>query len=671
MILYSDGENKMDKKKAIILIKKLRKDINYYNHKYYIENNPVISDFEFDKLLKELEQIEYNFPDLITPDSPTQRIGEKPIDHFETINHITPMLSLANTYNNKELRDFNNRLLKKFDRVSYVVEPKIDGIGAALVYENGLLVRGVTRGDGVKGDDITGNLKTIRSVPLKLDKIDIKFLEVRGEIFMSKSGFNNLNKNLLEKNEPTFANTRNAAAGSIRQLNPKIVASRPLDIFVYQISYSDKIIETHGEALNILKKVGFKTNPLTKKVKDIEEAINFCEELEKIREDLDYNIDGAVLKIDSIEKQKILGSTTKNPRWAISFKFAAQQATTKLLKINIQVGRQGTLTPVAILDPVKIGGVTVSRATLHNFDEINRKDIKIGDIVLVERSGDVIPQIVKSIKEKRQENNKFFEIPKKCPICNTNVINESEEVAIRCPNKMCPARLKWRVKHFASRDAMDIEHLGFATIDKMIENNLISDISDIYFLALDDILSIEGFKEKSAQNLINSIEKSKNMTFERLIYGLGIRHVGKYSAQIISKSYSSINELINADEEDLKKIDGLGDKTANEIASFFSNDENINLIKRLIEVGVKTRKNQINKELPFKDKKFVFTGSLKSYSRTESSDIIKSKGGNILSSITKTTDYVIVGEKPGSKLEKAKNLGLKILNEEEFIMLIK
>ena len=559
----------MDKKKAIILIKKLRKDINHHNHKYYIENNPVISDFEFDKLLKELEQIEYNFPDLITPDSPTQRIGEKPIDHFETINHITPMLSLANTYNNKELRDFNNRLLKKFDRVSYVVEPKIDGIGAALVYENGLLVRGVTRGDGVKGDDITGNLKTIRSVPLKLDKIDIKFLEVRGGIFMSKSGFNNLNKNLLEKNEPTFANTRNAAAGSIRQLNPKIVASRPLDIFVYQISYSDKIIETHGEALNILKKVGFKTNPLTKKVKDIEEAINFCEELEKIREDLDYNIDGAVLKIDSIEKQKILGSTTKNPRWAISFKFAAQQATTKLLKINIQVGRQGTLTPVAILDPVKIGGVTVSRATLHNFDEINRKDIKIGDIVLVERSGDVIPQIVKSIKEKRQGNNKFFEIPKKCPICNTNVINESEEVAIRCPNKMCPARLKWRVKHFASRDAMDIEHLGFATIDKMIENNLISDISDIYFLALDDILSIEGFKEKSAQNLINSIEKSKNMTFERLIYGLGIRHVGKYSAQIISKSYSSINELINADEEDLKKIDGLGDKTANEIASFF------------------------------------------------------------------------------------------------------
>jgi len=661
----------MNKKKALMIIKKLRKEINYHNHKYYIENNPVISDFDFDELLKDLEKIELEFPELITPDSPTQRIGEKPLDHFETVNHITPMLSLANTYNNDELRDFDKRVHKKFDKISYVVEPKIDGIGVALVYEKGFLDRGVTRGDGIKGDDITSNLKTIKSVPLKLEEINNGILEVRGEVFMSKSGFSKLNNNLLEKNESPFANTRNATAGSIRHLNPKIVANRPLDIFVYQISYSDEIIKTHHKALIILKKAGFKINPLTKKVKDIEEAISFCKDLEKIRDDLDYNIDGAVLKVDSIEKQKILGSTTKNPRWAISFKFAAQQATTNLLNINIQVGRQGTLTPVAILDPVEIGGVTVSRATLHNFDEIKRKDIRIDDIVLVERSGDVIPQVVKSIKEKRRKNNKFFEIPDKCPICSTNVINESEEVAIRCPNKMCPARLKWRVRHFASRDAMDIEHLGFSTIDKLLEKNLIADISDIYFLNLEDILSIEGFKEKSSQNLINSIEKSKNMTFERLIYGLGIRHVGKYAAQLISKRYLSIDEVINADAEDLKNIDGLGDKTAYEIASFFSNDENIKLITRLKEVGVKTKKNELKKDLSFNDIKFVFTGSLKSFSRNQAAEIIKNRGGVISSSITKDTNYLIVGENPGSKLDKANKLGLKLLNEEEFINLIK
>ena len=553
----------MDKKTAIKIIKKLREEINYHNHKYYVENNPIISDFDYDNLLKKLEKIESEFPDLITPDSPTQRIGEKPLDHFETINHLTQMLSLANTYNDDELREFDNRIKKKFDNVTYVIEPKIDGIGVALVYENGYFKRGATRGDGVKGDDITVNLKTIKSIPLKLINFNMKLLEVRGEVFMLKSGFNKLNKELAKKNEQLFANTRNAAAGSIRQLNPKIVSGRPLDVFIYQISYSDGKIETHDEALNLLKKIGFKTNPLSKKVDNIEEAINYCKKLENIRDELDYNIDGAVLKVDSIDKQKILGSTTKNPRWAISFKFAAQQATTKLLDISTQVGRQGTLTPVAILDVVNIGGVNVSRATLHNFDEIKRKDVQIGDTVIVERSGDVIPQVVKSIKERRVKTNKKIKIPTKCPVCSTNVINENNEVAIRCPNKMCPARLKWRIKHYASRDAMDIEHLGFSTIDKLIDKQLIDNISDIYSLNLDDILSIEGFKEKSAQNLIDSIDKSKNMTFERLIYGLGIRHVGKYAAQLLSNKYSSIDELINARIDDLINIEGLGDKTSN------------------------------------------------------------------------------------------------------------
>jgi len=661
----------MNKKTAIKIINKLKEEINYHNHKYYVENNPIISDFDYDKLLKKLEKIESEFPDLITPDSPTQRIGEEPLDHFETISHLTPMLSLANTYNDDELRDFDKRIKKKFDKISYVVEPKIDGIGVALVYENGYFKRGVTRGDGVKGDDITVNLKTIKSIPLKLLSFDIKLLEIRGEVFMLKSGFNKLNKDLIKNNESVFANTRNAAAGSIRQLNPKIVSNRPLDIFVYQISYSDVEIETHDEALNILKKAGFKINPLSKKVENIEEAINYCRKLENIRDKLDYNIDGAVLKVNSINKQKILGSTTKNPRWAISYKFAAQQATTKLLDISTQVGRQGTLTPVAILSTVNIGGVNVSRATLHNFDELKRKDIQIGDTVIVERSGDVIPQIVKSIKEKREKTYKNFDIPIKCPVCGTKVIKEENEVAIRCPNKMCPARLKWRVKHYASRDAMDINHLGFSTIDKLIEKKLIDNISDIYFLKKEDILSIEGFKEKSAQNLIESIEKSKNMSFERLIYGLGIRHVGKYAAQLISNKYLSIDKLANAKIEDLISIEGLGEKTANEIASFFLNYENINLIERLIEVGVKTYNYNPEKKLPLSNKKFVFTGSLKKFSRNEASDIIKNKGGIVTSSITKNIDYLIVGEKPGSKLDKAKKYNIEVLNEEEFMEFIK
>jgi len=661
----------MDKKTAIKIIKRLKEEINYHNHKYYVENNPIISDFDYDKLLKKLERIESEFPDLITPESPTQRIGEEPLDHFDTISHLTPMLSLANTYNDDELRDFDKRIKKKFDKISYVIEPKIDGIGVALVYENGYFKRGVTRGDGVKGDDITVNLKTIKSVPLKLLSFDIKLLEVRGEVFMLKSGFNKLNKELLKNNQSAFANTRNAAAGSIRQLNSKIVSNRPLDIFVYQISYSDLKIETHDKALNILKKAGFKTNPLSKKVENIEEAINYCKKLEDIRDDLDYNIDGAVLKVNSINKQKILGSTTKNPRWAISYKFAAQQATTKLLDISTQVGRQGTLTPVAILDAVNIGGVNVSRATLHNFDEIKRKDIQIGDTVIVERSGDVIPQIVKSIKEKREKKYIKFKIPIKCPVCYTNVIKEENEVAIRCPNKMCPARLKWRVKHYASRDAMDIEHLGFSTIDKLIEKKLIDNISDIYFLNINDVLSIEGFKEKSAQNLIYSIEKSKNMSFERLIYGLGIRHVGKYAAQLISKKYSSIDELANAEIEDLINIEGLGEKTSNEIVSFFSNHENINLIQRLKEAGVKTYNYKSEKKLPLLNKKFVFTGSLTKFTRNEAAELIKDKGGIVTPSITKNTDYLIVGENPGSKLEKAKEYNIEILNEEEFTKLTK
>jgi len=658
----------MNKTKAKKKIEKLREEINNHNYKYYVENNPIISDFEFDKLLKELEKLESEHPDLITPDSPTQRVGGEPLEGFETVEHKVPMLSLANTYTYDELREFDERVKKNVGQVEYVVDPKIDGAGVALVYENGLFVRGSTRGDGVRGDNITQNLKTINSIPLKLQGNNLKNIEVRGEVYMSLDGFKKYNKEQEKKGEMVFANPRNASAGSLRQLDSRIVASRPLNIFIYYISFSEKKFDTLEDAFKEMKKAGLRVNPLFKKVKNIEEVIEYCKELEKKRDDLDYEIDGVVVKVNSFEKQNELGETSKNPRWAISYKFAAKQSTTKLNDIVIQVGRTGALTPVAILEPVEVGGVTVSRATLHNFDELKRKDIKIGDHVLVERSGDVIPQVVKSIKEKRTGSEKGKKIPQKCPICGSVVIKPLDEVAVRCPNKQCPARLKWRIRYFASRDAMDIEHLGKETIDKLLDEGLVDNIADLYFLKKEDLLKLEGFKDKSIQNLLDSIERSKKQDLSRLIYGLGIRHVGKYAAQLLASKYSSLDELGKASEEELKGIDGLGDKSAESIATFFATEENQKLIDRLKDIGVKT-KQKIIEGLPLQGKKFVFTGGL-NIPRPKASDLVKKKGGRVASSVGKDIDYVVVGENPGSKFNKAKKMGLKIINEEEFIKIV-
>jgi DNA ligase (NAD+) len=659
----------MNKNQAKKAIEKLRKDINYHNYKYYIENNPIISDYEFDQLLKKLEDLEIKFPDLITPDSPTQRIGGEPLEGFNTVEHKVAMLSLDNTYSYDELREFDKRVYKNVGQIEYVVEPKIDGVGVALLYEEGVFIRGATRGDGFRGDDITSNLKTIRSIPLRIIGSRIKNVEVRGEVYMSLKGFKKLNNSQTKKGEPVFANPRNATAGSIRQLDPRIVEARPLDIFIYYMSYSDKEFKTHYEAINALKEAGFRTNPLIEKEGDIDGVIKYCKKLEKKRESLDYEIDGVVIKVNSYEKQRKLGETSKNPRWAISYKFAAKQSTTQLNDIVIQVGRTGTLTPVAILKSVEVGGVTVSRATLHNFDELKRKDIRIGDWVLVERSGDVIPQVVKSVTEKRTGKEKKKNIPNKCPICGTNIIREEGEVAVRCPNKLCPARLKWRIKYYASRDAMDIDHLGESTIDKLLENGLIDNIADLYFLKKEDILKLEGFKEKSTENLLNSIEKSKKQDLSRLIYGLGIRHVGKYAAQLLASKYCSIDELAKVKEEELKEIDGLGEKSAEAIATFFATDENLRLIDRLNKIGVKTKEEK-KEGLPLQDKKFVFTGGLTTLSRPEASDLIKQKGGIVASSVSKDIDFVILGNKPGSKYEKAKKLNLNIIDEDEFKRLV-
>ena len=662
----------MNKKEAEKKIKQLREEINTHNSKYYVESKPIISDYEFDQLLKKLEQIEREFPDLVTSDSPTQRVGEKPLDEFKTVEHKIPMLSLGNTYNYEELHNFDDRVKKNVGDSEYVIEPKIDGAGVALLYENGVLIRGATRGDGIRGDDITQNLKTIRSIPLKLKEKTMKNIEVRGEVYMALSGFKKYNREQIKKGETVFANPRNAAAGSLRQLDPRIVAKRPLNIFIYTISFSEKNFETHEEAVNALKTAGFRVNPLTKKVKNIEQAIKYCNELEKKRETLDYEIDGAVIKVNNLIKQKQLGETSKNPRWAISYKFAAKQSTTILNDIDVQVGRTGTLTPVAILEPVEVGGVTVSRATLHNFDELERKDIRIGDHVLIERSGDVIPQVVKSIREKRKGHEKKKKTPEKCPECSTKVIKEEGEVAIRCPNKQCPARLKWRVKYYASRDAMDIDHLGESTIDKLLDRGLIENIADLYFLKKEDILSLEGFKEKSAQNLLDSIEKSKQQDLSRLIYGLGIRHVGKYAAQLLASQYYSIDKLAEVSAEELMNIDGLGDKTAEAIGTFFATAENKKLIQRLKQIGVKTKENAFDKKSqPLLGKKFVFTGTLSSLSRSDASDQVKQKGGIVTSSVSRNIDYVVAGDKPGSKYQKAKKQGVKIINEKEFLALIK
>jgi len=658
----------MNKNEAKKQITKLRDEINFHNYKYYVENNPVISDHEYDMLLKKLETLETQFPDLITPDSPTQRIGGEPLKGFKTVEHKIAMLSLNNAYSYDELREFDERIKKNIDDVEYVCEPKIDGVSIALIYENGVFVRGATRGDGQKGDDVTANLKTIRSIPLRLQGSELQNTEVRGEVYFPVSSFKKFNKQQEKKGEQVFANPRNAAAGSLRQLDPRIVATRPLDTFLYYITHSDKDFKTQEKSLEILCKGGFRVNPLIKIVRNIDEAITYCKDLEVKRETLDYEIDGVVLKANSFSQQKELGSTIKHPRWAIAFKFTAKQATTRLNDIVIQVGRTGTLTPVAILEPVQVGGVTVSRATLHNFDELKRKDIRIGDIVLVERSGDVIPQVVKSIIEKRKGDEKVRAIPRKCPVCGSDVARTLDEVAVRCPNKQCPARLKWRIEYFASRDSMDIDHLGGKTIDKLIEKGFVDTIADLYSLKKEDLLTLEGFKDKSVTNLLESIEKSKQQGLARLIYGLGIRHVGKYAAQLLASHYHSIDELAKKTAEDLTQIHGLGEKTAEAIATFFATEENIELIHKLKDIGIRTKETK--KEGHLVGKKFVFTGGLESLPRPDASDLVMKNGGMVSSAIGKDIDYVVVGTDPGSKYEKAKKLGLVIIDESEFKKLV-
>jgi DNA ligase (NAD+) len=660
-------------------IEKLREEINYHNYRYYILDDPSISDAEYDQLMKELMEWEKKYPQYITSASPTQRVGIEPVPEFTTVQHITPMLSLTNAFSSEELRAFDQRIKKLIPqpKLDYVVELKIDGLAVALVYENGIFVRGATRGDGITGEEITSNLKTIKTIPLKLFGDDLpSHLEIYGEVYMKKSDFKKLNEDRMKNEESLFANPRNAAAGSVRQLDPHITAQRHLETFIYQATFPEgPKFNNHMEVLNYLKKIGFKVNPYIEFCSDIDSAINYCQRWIEKRKELDYEIDGMVIKINSLKMREELGLTTRSPRWAIAYKFPAQQVTTKIQDIIVQVGRTGALTPVAMLDPVKISGSVVQRATLHNEDEIRRKDIRIGDTVLVQKAGEVIPEVVKVIKEKRTGKEKEFVMPSKCPVCGAKVFRLEGEVVSRCNSLTCLAQLKERIRHFASRNAMDIEGLGPAIIDQLVGNGLIKNVSDLFFLKRDDLISLERMAEKSADNLRNAIEKSKNRSFANLIYGLGIRYVGVHTSEVITRYFPTLDKLRKVNLEELIEVNEIGPKIAESIVLFFKEKENLDIIERLrsadLNFGQKEEKKRKKKRAQiFTGKQFVLTGTLKDFTRTQVTEIIGELGGRVTSSVSKKTDYVVVGEDPGSKYQKAKKLGITIIDEEEFKKLI-
>jgi len=658
-------------------IESLRREIEYHIRMYYIEDNPVISDYEYDKLLKELENLEKEYPEYADQFSPTQRVGGKPLDEFSTVAHTIPMLSLDNTYDEAELREFDKRMKKwlEEDSVSYVAEVKIDGLGVTLRYRDGLFIQGATRGDGITGEEITENLKTIRPLPLRLMPDDGKSitglnLEVRGEVFMERKGLEAVNREREKNDEPLFANPRNVAAGSLRLLDSRLTAKRPLKLYIYTLVTAEgKDFKDHWTTLQWAKKLGLPVNPNSKLCKSIDEVMKACEYWQEHRHDLEYDIDGMVIKVNSLESQDRLGATSKKPRWAISYKFPAEQATTVVQDIIVQVGRTGTLTPVAVLEPVELSGTTVSRATLHNEDEINRKDVRIGDTVFIEKAGEIIPQVVKVVTEKRTGKEKKFKMPARCPVCNAKVFREPEEAATRCTNAACPAQVKERIQYFAHRGAMDIEGLGPALVDQLVDNGLVKDVADIYFLDREWIINLERMGEKSADNLLAAIEENKNRGFARVIQGLGIRFVGSTGAELLAENFKSIDDLMKAPKEDLEEIEGIGPKVAEAIVNFFSQTENKSIIKKLKKAGVKLSSDKTKKASKkgiFSGKTFVLTGTLENYTRDEASQVIKKLGGKITSSVSKNTDYLLLGKDPGSKYDKAKKIGIEIIIEKDF-----
>ena len=652
-------------------VEKLREEIEYHNYRYYILDQPEISDAQYDRLMRELQKLEEQYPELRSPNSPTQRVGAHPLEAFEIVRHTLPMLSLANAFDETEARDFDKRV-KKFlgssADVVYVAEPKLDGLAVELVYERGQFVVGSTRGDGVNGENITQNLRTIKTIPLQLIRREVPVpgrLEVRGEVIIQLKKFKELNRKREETGEPLFANPRNAAAGSVRQLDSKITAERPLEIYCYGLGeVTGRTFKTHSEILQTFPKWGLRTNPYIQRCKNIDEVLEYYHKMNEKRESLPYEIDGIVIKVDRLDLQTRLGEIARSPRWALAFKFQPKQETTRILDIIVQVGRTGAITPVAVMEPVKVGGVEVSRATLHNQDEIDKKDVRVGDTVVIQRAGDVIPEVVQVIISKRKGTEKKFRMPSKCPVCGAEVIKE--EAIQRCIGLDCPAQLKGRIKHFASKRAMDIDGLGVKLIDQLVDKGLIKDVADIYYINKQKLIELERMADKSAQNIIDAIEKSKTKPLSKFLYALGIRHVGETTAEDLARHFPRLDDLFHLSEEDLMEIEGIGPEVAASVIQFFRDKKNKESIELLKKAGVKVIEPKIKEKGKLTGKTFLFTGTLKTFGREEARNLVESLGGMTASSVSKKVDYVVVGEDPGSKSEKAKELGIKTLTEEEF-----
>jgi DNA ligase (NAD+) len=659
-------------------IEELRETINYHNYRYYVLDSPEISDAEYDELMKELRQLEAEHPELITPDSPTQRIGAPPVEAFGVVEHPQPLLSLANAFSYEELAAWHKRVSnllggRQFD---LVCEPKIDGLAVALTYVDGLLATGATRGDGYRGENITQNLKTIRSIPLSVPKEAPPRFEVRGEVYLPKAGFKKLNEERAKEELPLFANPRNAAAGSVRQLDSGITARRPLDIFIYGLGWAEgkAVPDTHWEIMQYLKSLGFKINPNVALRRSLDEAEKYHQSWVESREKFPYEADGIVVKVNSIALQQELGTVAHEPRWAIAYKFPAIQGTTKLIDIGINVGRTGSLNPYAILEPVRVGGVVISSAALHNEEDIHRKDIRIGDWVVVQRAGDVIPEIVEPIISRRTGKEKVFSMPGRCPVCGSEVIKPEGEAMHRCTNAACPSQALERIKHFVGRGAMDIDGVGEKLCQALFEAGLIKDAADLYYLTKEQLLSLERMADKSASNVLNSIEDSKDRPLARVIFALGILHVGEQYAELLAKQFHSIDQLAAARQEELSTIPSIGPKIAESIVAFFRQERNRQIIEKLRKAGVKLKREKVEKvgeglvpSQPLAGLEFVLTGKLESFSRSEAEAKIKALGGKAGSDVTRKISYVVVGADPGSKLAKAQKLGAKMLSEAEFL----
>jgi DNA ligase (NAD+) len=662
-------------------LEELRDTIRRHNHRYYALDDPEISDAEYDRLFKRLLDLEARYPQLVTPDSPSKKVGAQPQETFSPVKHGLAMLSLENSFGDQDMRDFDARIkrfLKDYSLLDYTVEPKIDGLAVELVYENGRLIVASTRGDGYVGENVTNNIKTILTVPIRLTKprdgLPIPgLLEVRGEVYMEKTAFNDLNQERLSKDLPAFANPRNAAAGSLRQLDHKVTARRPLNMFCYGVGQiTGAQFETQLELMIAFQGWGLRVNrPHIKLCGTIDEVIGYCHLLEEKRQVFPFEIDGAVVKVNQLALQARLGQKSRSPRWAFACKFSPTQETTRITAIDVQVGRTGALTPVAHLEPVEVGGVFVKRATLHNQEEINKKDIRVGDTVIIQRAGDVIPEVVTPIKSKRTGEEKVFVMPAQCPVCGGGVGKKGGEVVLRCLNPNCPAQARESLKHFVSKGAMNIEGLGDKIISQLIKKGLISDEGDIYGLGFDDLLKLDKIEKKSAENLLSAIEKSKKTTLARFIYALGIRHVGEHVAELISNSLGDIKSIENATEEDISRIKGIGKEIAGSIVSYFEDESNKTLIERLLAAGIefeKVERPEVSSAIS--GKSFIITGALNSMERSQARELIVKKGGRFVSSLSSKTDFLVVGDSPGSKLEKARQLGVKIIDENEFLLLV-